>query len=357
MSDETEVLAATPSPAEATPSPAPTPTPDEQALEAFSKGVESASTEAPKPADKPVEAVGATGAEAVKDAPGATAAAEPTPEEKAAAKLKADDDAEIKKLGIKNETTAARFRELNAEARKVPELTKQIEKMQPLAAEAERFNAIIADTKAQPEQIGSMLKYLKAINSGDPKAMNEAADTILAEAKALYKFLGRELPAFDPVAEHDDLKQGIEAGGVTPEIARETARARAEQKAAEFRRQQQESTRRAAEENDRVLNTAVAGLNDIGARLKTSDAHFAHKLAAMQSAGTIEMIKENVPPSRWVDAFKTAYAKIPDPAPKPPVGGMPLRPTGADPGAQQRTPKDEYEAFSMGVERARAAGQ
>lgn len=316
---------------------------------AFAKGAEAVNETKPEPvaAEKPAEVAGATGA--APEAPGATAAAEPNEQEKAAAKLKADDDAEIKKLGIKNEGAAARFRELNAEARKVPELTKQLETMKPLAEEAERFNAIIADTKAKPEQIGAMLKYLKAINSQEPDAMNSAADQLLNECKAVFKFLGRELPAFDPVMDHDDLKQALEAGGTTPELAREAARARALQKHNDARAQAQRDEETRVADYNKAVSDGVQALTTLGVNLQKMDPQYADKLAVMKEAGTIDTIKDEVHPSRWADAFQKAFAKVTVKAPPPKPGNMPLRPTGADPNAQRRAPKDDYEAFSIGA--------
>jgi hypothetical protein len=254
-------------------------------------------------------------------------------------------------MGLKSEKNIARFRELSAEARKVPELTKQLETMKPLAEEAERFNAIIADTKATPQQLGNLLRYVKAINSGDTNAMREGLKSIQQEVAWLAKTLGEEVQGINPVTEHADLNDAIEAGSMTPEGAREIARARALAKQAETRTQADNTERERVTQYNQAVDAGVQALNNLGAQLKASDAQYAAKVAIMQEAGTIDTIKDNVHPSRWAEAFKNAFSKvtIKAPPPKPAPGPMPLRPTGGDPVAMRREPKSDLEAFQMGA--------
>lgn len=312
-------------------------------IEAFSNGAEAAApvSETPKPDAAPVADV----------PPVATpdAKPEPTPEEKAVTDAKTADDAEIKLLGIKSEKTAARFRELNSEARKVPELTKQIETFQPLAEQAERFNAIIADTKANADQIGIALHCLKQINSGDLVQRRAALKTLSEQAAGLAKELGEPIQGVDPVTGHADLNEQIENGVITREAALELARARAVNSQQERIRTSQTDQQQREQEFNTTLDTAVANLNAVGVRLKSSDSQYQAKLDTMQKSGTIEMMKENVHPSRWVESFQKAYSKIAVEPARPAPGAMPLRPTGADSSAMKREPKNDLEAFEMGA--------
>lgn len=295
--------------------------------------------------EPPVGATGATGATGQAEPP-----KEPTPEEKAAAELKAKDDAEIKKHGIKNEAGAKRFRELSAEARKVPELTKEVERLKPMAEQAERINALFADTGAQPDQIGTMLRYLKAVNSGDPAEMNKAADTIWAEVQHMFKLLGRSIPGMDTLAEHPDLAAEIEAGTLTHERAREIVQTRARGKLDEQQRQQRETRQSAEAAQKKVVDNALAEVNAFGAEKQKSDPHYKAKVQKLMDDGTFDGIKEDVHPSKWAQALKRAYAALPDPKPDPVPGHVPLRPTGSGTGAVMKpAPKDALEAAEMGL--------
>lgn len=344
MIDDTEVV-----PAADPDAPAADTTPVETDLDAFKKGAESINPDAPKTAEKVTPEAGATGSAPVAGATGATVA-EPTPEEKAANDLKAKEDGEIRSMGLKSEKNIQRFRELSAEARKVPELTKQIEQYKPLAEEAQRFNEIIADTKAKPEQIGGMLKYLKSINTGDPASMREGLKSLQSEIAWLAGQLGEEVQGVDPVTEHTDLNAAIEKGELTRERALEVARARAQTKRDQDRTATQSAEDQRAREHNATVDAAVNDLNALGASLQ-SDPQYKAKLDAMGKSGTLDLIKENLPPSRWVAAFKQAYSKVVVEAPvaKPPVGAMPLRPTGGDPVSMKRVPKTDLEAFQMGA--------
>jgi len=361
MADEENAAVETPT---ETPSPSPTPAEKEAA---FMDGL-----------DKVLAGDGAEGAETTQDAPGATAAAdpsaaapsataaaEPTPEAKAAAELKAKDAADLKALndslkaaGHKPLSKAAeeRFHALNAEARKVPELTKQVEQLKPMAEQAERINAIFADAQAAPEQIGTMLRYLKAVNSGDPAEMNKAFETIMAEVQHIGKLLGRSVTGFDPVTEHADLNAEIEAGSLTAERAREIAAVRAKEKLTEQNRTRTTQAQNEEAERRKSVDEGIAAVNAFGAEMQTKDPHYKAKVQQLTDKGVFDGIKSDTHPSKWASAVRRAYALIPDPAPAPapaPVGHMPLRPSGAGAGStMQAKPKNPEDAFDMGLARA-----
>lgn len=303
-------------------------------------------------ADPKPDEQGATGA-APTPAPAGATAAEPTPEEKQAATQKAEVDAEIKKFGIKNPTTAARFHELSAEARKVPALVKEVETLKPMAEQAERINAVFADSKANPEQIGTMLRYLKAINGGDPAEMNQAFDTLMAEVQHIGKLLGRSVTGFDPVTDHADLNAEIEAGSLTPERAREMAAIRAREKLVEQNRTRTSQAQSAEAEQRKNVDEGIAAVNAFGAEMQAKDPHYKAKVQQLTDKGVFDGIKADTHPTKWASAVRRAYALIPDPAPTPsapPVGHMPLRPSGAGAGGtMQPKPKNAEDAFDMGL--------
>jgi hypothetical protein len=336
MADETENTA-TPEPTE----PVVEQTPDEQAVAAFSEGAEAVTPKVE--ADAPVEP--AKEAEPAKVEP----VKEPTPEEKAATEAKAKVDAEVAQLNLKGKT-AERFRELSARPTK-EEVEKQIAPIKELAQQAEQFNEIIRDTRANAEQIGTAFRYLKAINSGDREAMRGALKSMSEEVAWLAKTLGEPVSGFDPVTQHKDLNDRVEAGEITADVARELAQARARQAADAAQREASTRQTKEQEEQQAAINESMQRINTLNERLRASDPHFSDKLKVLKENGTIDLIRENMHPSRWPAAVEAAYTKLPNPAPKTPVTPMPLRPSNT--ASMKRDPKNDLEAFSIGAESVR----
>lgn len=330
----------------------PTPSVDEQAQAAFAEAAASA-VDDDLPA-KPVEAkVEEPEAKPDADNPVETKP-EQTPEEKAAADAKAKIEEEVTTLKLKGKT-AERFRELSARPTK-EEVEKQLAPVRELAQQAQQFNEIIKDTRANPEQIGTAFRYLKAINSGDREAMRGALKSMTEEVAWLAKTLGEAVPGFDPVTQHQDLNDRVEAGELTADAAREIAQARASKAGDQAVREASAREAKEREEQEAAFNAAIQQVNALNERLKASDPNFDYKLNVLKRDGVIDLIRDNMHPSRWPAAVEAAYARLPNPAPKAPITPMPLRPSGAPASSMARTPKDPEDAFAMGVEMARAAG-
>lgn len=324
----------------------------DQLVDGLEKVLNKAESEGAEGSEPPAGATGASGAAVVPGSTGATAAAEPTPEEKAAAALRAKEDQELGSLGVrKNGAAAKRFRDLSAEARKVPDLTKQLEDLKPLAEQANRINEIFAETRATKEQIGETLWYLKATNSGDPEQLNKAFDKMVGEVTRLGKILGRPINAFDPVADHADLTNELEAAALSPERAREFAATRAREKLEADRRQQTNEERQQTEARQQIAAEGKAQVDALGAVLRARDpTHYDAKIAILTQKGVLAGINKRVHPSQWREAVEEAYALLPDPvaATPPPIGNMPIRPTGAGQGAAMTArPKTAEDAFDF----------
>lgn len=205
---------------------------------------------------------------------------------------------------------------------------------------------MIQDTGATPEQYGSALGYLKAVNSGDPALMAQAFDAMQQEMAWLAKQLGREVPGVvDPLADHADLKAAVDEGEITRKHALELAQARAmqvRQQQAQQRTQQQT----AQQQEQAQVQQQLAALET---RLKADPAYQA-KMAQVD----FDWIKANVPPAKWAAAVEHQFARavVAPPAPpapaKPPVGSVPLRPVGRSQGMRP-VPKDDMEAFELGL--------
>jgi hypothetical protein len=341
MADEAEVVAVTETPVVA--EKAPEPTLHDKAMSAFAEGASKAESEEPAPVkveekdDKPpVEA------EPKKEL---------TDEEKAQASAKKAIDDEITQRQLKDET-AKRFREL-AERPTKDAVEKLLAPLREKAAAKDQFDEIIRDTRGNPEQIATAFRYIKAINSGDRNAMLEGFKSMQAEVQWLAKELGvslAEAPAYDPVAEHEDLVKQIADGDLTRkaalEIVEHRAKARHEQTVNEHRRREQQSVQ--AQEHETA--EAMSQINALSDKLKASDPHFKAKLDQLASSGNIDLIKQ-LPPSQWAKQIEAAYARLPDPKPK--ATPNPIRPGN---GAAMKPGVTKENAFNFGVEEARRAG-
>lgn len=307
---------------------------DAAAVAAFDKGM----VEVP-PEDAPVKVEEAKPAD---DKPAAEAKPDGKDGKDAKVEEKHDDiEKEITELGLK-EKTAARFRELATRPTEA-----EVTPLRERAAKADEWERVVTSTGATPEQFGTALNYLSAINSGDPKLMGPALDNMVKEVEWLAGKLGREVPgASDPLKAHTDLAREVEEGQLTRARALEiiNQRALAERNGEQAQRFQQEQQHR--QTVDQAM-TNIAALNE---KLKTSDPAFLQKLPLLQPA--LEIIRGSLPPNQWAAAVERAYLALPamaPPPPKPSVAAVPLRPTGNAPAAQVRVPKNDAEAFDMGV--------
>jgi hypothetical protein len=365
----------TEAPAAAVAAPAPAPL-DEQLAEALDKGIEDAGAATNTAPPKRIEP-DAQGHGEPAPAPPAPAGKADTPPPAPAAAAKPDgagDDvahkaaveAEITDLHMKGKT-AERFRALSGEVfalnerlrsagiKDVTELPHVIER----ARAADEWEKMVVSTGANPQQMGAAMDYLKLINDGTPEALSRAYDVMQSELVGLAKALGREAPgAHDPLADHADLREAIEAGDITRKHAMELVQARqmAALQNTHTAQQRQQSDAQQAQESARV------GLNTLGEQLAAADPDYQRKLPFLMPV--LRRIRESLPPERWVDEVRSAYAEIPalpatapaPAAPRAPVGHVPLRPTGGRATLQRQQFTDPMEALEAGIAAASDMG-
>lgn len=260
-------------------------------------------------------------------------------------------DAEIKDLGINNERTQKRFRELSERAA-------EVEALRPDAERGRQWEETIKSTGADPQQMGNALNYLAAINSGDPVAMGQAMDFMQQEMAWLAKQLGRPAPGYDPLSEHADLAKQVADGDMTRPAAEELIRSRRttalQQDSQQRQRQQMEQQATAEQAHQQALQQVGA----LGQQLRAADPHFDAKFKAIQPM--VAVIQSTLPPQEWAGAIQRAYLAAPAPVVAPPAQRQPAaapnnpaRATGLD---LSQAPTKEN-AFAFGVEAAKAAGR
>ncbi|WP_313319509.1 hypothetical protein [Stenotrophomonas sp.] len=263
---------------------------DTDALDAFSQGVEvareqevreeggapAAATEGQPAGGAESDAAGSEGADAAAPAAGAEGEQGGDPDAAAPAAAAAASsqpdaiDAEIKDLGIANERTQKRFRELSERAA-------EVETLRPDAERGRQWEETIKSTGADPQQMGNALNYLAAINSGDPAAMGQAYDFMQQEMAWLAKQLGRPAPGYDPLAEHAELAKQVADGDMTRAAAEElirTRRATALQLDSQQRQRQQAEHQGMAQQ---VHQDALQQVGALGQQLRAADPQFEAK--------------------------------------------------------------------------------
>lgn len=327
--------------------------PDTAALAAFDKGVQEAKDEQKTPAEPAQSAADETpddGGDKPDGAEGEDGGAETGKPEKAE-KQEADPDKdakvedEIKELGLK-ERAAERFREL----------TSRVAETEPLrqrAARADEWEQTVLSTGANPEQFGSALTYLRDINSGDPAKMRNAYDQLSEELKTLGGLLGMPAPGVDPLEEHQDLKEAVEAGDMGRKHAEELVASRQSQRLTQAATQQRTS----ATQQEAAIQAGTQKVAALGVELRAADpASFETKYKLI--APMVNRIQKTLPPDQWAEAIKEQWDVLPAtpaPARRPTPSSQPLRPTGASAG-QLRKPQNDVESFEFGVAQARASG-
>ena len=241
--------------------------------------------------------------------------------------------------------TRERFEKLKAGYDELHAKAQQYEAAHKRMAEWEE---IITESTARPEQLNEALHLIRAINSNDPGVLEKAYGALEQELAAIGKRIGREAPGYDPLAEHQDLREAVEVGDMTRKHAAEVAKARAlaaQHQAAAQQHQQQATSQQQAQH---AQQAALAEVNELNARLKAEDpAGFAHRVKAIDYA---EIRKH--PPHLWAAKIEAAYWRAAPPAPKVPAAPSPLRPSAAGGRAMTSKPTSALEAVEAALSEA-----
>ena len=338
---------------------------DTDALDAFSQGVEkareqevreeggeaAAAADGQAATDNTSAADGNGGGAANSDSAAAAEGEQPAGDGAAAATQPDAIDAEIKDLGIANERTQKRFRELSERAA-------EVEALRPDAERGRQWEETVRSTGADPQQMGNALNYLAAVNSRDPAAMAQAYDFMQQEMAWLAKELGRSAPGYDPVTDHADLARRVEAGELSRSAAEELAQARRVQAMQQDSKQRQHVQVQQQAAAERVQQQAIEAVGELGQQLRAADPQFEAKFKAIQPM--VAFIQSTLPPQQWAGAIRQAYLSAPaqvvaPTAPRQQVTtpNNPARATGMD---LSRAPTKEN-AFDFGVQLARTQGR
>jgi hypothetical protein len=219
---------------------------------------------------------------------------------------------------------------------------------------ADELEQAIVSTGATPEQYGSAIQYLALVNSGDPDKMAQAFDVMQAELAALSKALGREVPGVhDPLADHPDLQEEVQAGDITKKRALEIVQQRNASSLTKGRQEQASAQEQARQEHAQAIDS----LNQLGAQLKAADPQYAAKIAALKP--TIALIRETFPPAQWAARLQAAYQQVNVPAAPaaptlPPPGPVrSVAPAGVTMAAEPKSPMEALDLALAAAARSR----
>lgn len=288
--------------------------------------------------------------------PEAEPASEPEPEAKAEPEPEAPAEAAAEQpsdeFGSLEESVSEKTRE-RFETLKT-RYDEMVAERDQIRGEADQWREAIVSTGTNPEQFGMALSWLQKINSGKMEDLHDAYSIMQNELAAVAKAIGKPVPGtYDPLTEHQDLKQRVDEGLLSEADAQEIAAARAAQNFNNV----QSAAQREQETKQNDIQAALQDVRDLGAELQKSDPLFQQKMPYLEPI-IASAVNSGAPPANWRRMIEESYRKLPavpqvKPEPKPVPTPDPLRPTGATPssGDMDKQPGSAVEAIDQALAR------
>ncbi len=244
-------------------------------------------------------------------------------------------------LDNSSDKTKERFHEL------VSQNKKKDSRIQELETENDQIISMISGTGATAQQFGELLEISSLMYHPEQSNPKEAIDKLYSAASQIARANGIDLPGYDPLEGHDDLRQKVENMDMTLDAAKELAQHRNRQHI-QNERTQEESTQR--QEQAAYQSRVAEGKDNIRKyleNLQDNDIDFEAKAEYLMDA--VKGIAQEVPPEKWVEHLDRHYKTI-DSIVKnrlPPKDPAPLRSGGG--GSGVKAPTDMQEAISQGL--------
>lgn len=238
--------------------------------------------------------------------------------------------------------------------------------LQRVETEHREIMSAILETKANPEQYGQALEYLRMVNSPNRADQEHALSFLQMELAAMARRLGKPVPGVNMLEGHNDLIEEVSTGRLSPDRAQEIAAARAAAQEAQRIGQRQHQS---AQETQRIQQEVARGKADLSALGKQLQAANPAVYEAKRKilVNTLKPVFATIPPNQWAATFKRAYDALPAPvaptvAPPTPLskpgvpagggGNTPLRASNPA-GSAAPAPKSLAEAIELGISQAR----
>lgn len=256
----------------------------------------------------------------------------------AAAKLKAKsaDDFALKPEEKKALSQAAqiRFNELHAfgKGQQAEAQAARIE-VERLSKVTKTMQEVYEEFKVEPDDLVPLLEYNLKLKSGDL----QGALKIVNEARAgILTALGREEPGVDLLKEFPDLAARVQNQEIVREDALELANSRRREAGARAQQEREQAGRRTEQTLEQAQNNGLTAIETWTKKMMADDIDFKAKETKILPK-IDEIIKKNFDkPYMWLDLIQARYEGIEIVKPAT-VADVPLRPSGAKPGAKQHT--------------------
>lgn len=246
---------------------------------------------APKPETDPeAEAKPEEGKAPEKEEAGAKPPAEKTPEQ---------EEAEILE-GVKSERGRERIKAMIAGNRQ-------------LKADINEFREMVVSTGMSPDEFARTLEFGR-LASSKKEADRHLALAMLDETRAeLVKELGIEAPGVDPLADFEDLREGVENMAMTREAALELAKYRRRDAMARRSMEQEQATSQSNKEYQAQINQA-ATIAEEYFKTREKEADYPLKMKQIHEWFANEDNKrefvQNYEPRQWFGVFRMMYDNI-----------------------------------------------
>jgi hypothetical protein len=270
---------------------------------------------------------------------------------------------DVDEEGIPNvgERARERYRELIRARKEAEEKLSALEVLKPLAEQHQQMMLGLAELNIDTQTWQNFFNFATLARSNRPEDAQKALQIIEAQRRMLADRLvgsGVEVPGYDPLDAHPDLKARVESFDLTREDAMKLARLEAMERARNQPpprqpvQQPQPQTRQ--DFSPEALESARTELNALHAELVAKDPDF-HKVypALQQAAGRILV---SSPREQWAPLIRQAYMTLKTEAARSSRQGAPRqRPIPSTPagGIGAGTPKSLRDAISAGLDSVR----
>ena len=211
-----------------------------------------------------------------------------------------DPDAEL--LSGMKERTRERFTEMRTNLKAAED---RITEFQGGVGE---LHNVVMESTATAQQLSGALQIFKMINAGDAQGASSALPELQALYNAVAQVAGVAEMGGDPLANHPDLKQGVDDLNLTQENAEEMARLRLQQNQSQQRVQKTQQAEQTQQANQLQAQNAANGIKQWEDNLITSDADY--KLLQPSLVQASQAIMQQFPPHEWLPRIQHEYKSM-----------------------------------------------
>jgi hypothetical protein len=203
---------------------------------------------------------------------------------------------------------------------------------------------LMRETGGTPEDFSKSFEYIRAIRRGD---IQQARSILEDQIRQISVATGQPFGAVDPLVQHPDLRERVNAFQMDEATALEMARHRAAQQEQQQAAQQFHARQQSEVMQVRSRQQAIAEIDRLGSEWAKSDPDYAAKESVI--ARQAQLIAQQFPPQQWAAQVRLMYQTLSAmPQTKPASHApAPLRASGQTAGARQ--PGSMLEAIQGGL--------